>query len=116
VLVPVLIFVVLLSVGAFAGSRWLPDLAAGQVGGLAFFLVCGLIGAGLGILGIHIYLIVEEVRHASLGGYPKGVFVAAGIRAMVFEAGSVFGLAGIVYLLAPCPPEVDDELELEPAG
>lgn len=115
-LIPVLIFVILLSAGVIVGSRWLPDLAAGQVGGLAFFVVCGLIGAGLGLLGVHIYSIIEEVDHVTGGEYPKGVFVAAGIRAMVFEVGSLFGIASIVYLLAPRPSEVDDELELDPAG
>jgi hypothetical protein len=115
-LVPVLIFVVALSAGAVAAARWLPDLAAGPVGGLAFFVVCGLSGAGLGLFGVHLYLIVEEAKRATGGVYPKGVFIAAGIRAMTFEVGSLFGLASIVYLLAPRPSEIDDEPELEPAG
>jgi uncharacterized membrane protein YhhN len=58
--VPVAIFVVCLSAGVWAGVRWLPDLARGPVGGLAFFVVCGLLGAALGSLGLHIYSIVED--------------------------------------------------------
>jgi hypothetical protein len=80
VLVPVLVFLGCLSAGVVAGARWLPDLAAGQVGGLAFFLVCGMLGAALGLLGVHIY---------------------------VFEVGSLLGFAAVIYLLAP--PLEDDE-------
>jgi hypothetical protein len=115
-LVPVLIFLAGLSVGVLAAARWLPDLAPGQVGGLAFFVVCGLIGAAVGLLGVHIYLIVEEVRRLPATDAPsQGEAIAAGIRNIVFEVGSLLGFAGVMYLLAP-PPETDDEPGLEPAA
>jgi hypothetical protein len=116
VLVPVLIFLAGLSAGVLASARWLPDLAPGQVGGLAFFFVCGLIGAAVGLAGVDIYSIVQELNVRPLlgGGVGQGVLVASGIRGLVFEVGSLLGLAGIVYLLAP-PAEIDDAAEAEPA-
>jgi hypothetical protein len=113
ILVPVLIFLGGLAIGALVGARWLPDLAVGQVGGLAFFLVCGLIGAALGLLGVHIYLIVEELNHVP-SGVIQGEIVGGDLRNIIFECGSLIGLAGVVYLLAPAP-EVEDEPEGEPA-
>lgn len=118
-LVPVLIFAACMTAGVLVTSRWLPDLAAGSVGGLAFFVVCGLAGAALGLLSMHIYLIVEELDRVRIsvnsGGPPSGEIVAAGIRDIVFEVGSLVGLAGVVYLLAPAP-ELDDELEPQPVA
>ena len=117
ILVPALIFVVALSAGVVAGSRWLPDLAAGQVGGLAFFVVCGLIGVAFGLLGVHIYLITEEVKHLpSAGGLSQAEALAGGIRNICFEVGSLFGFASVVYLLAPRAPEIDGELEVGPVS
>jgi hypothetical protein len=99
-----------------AGSRWLPDLAAGQVGGLAFFVVCGLIGVAFGLFGEHIYLITEEVKHLPSAGLSQAEAIAGGIRNVCFEVGSLVGFASVVYLLAPRAPEMDSELEVEPAS
>jgi len=111
-LTPVLIFVVAAVVGAWACAQWLPDLAAGSVGGLAFFLVCGLAGAALGVIATHIYLMVRlaEERHLSF----RAEGMASQLQAMGFDAGTLAAFAGIVYLLAPAP-EVDDERETQPA-
>ena len=38
-LVPVLIFFVCFVAGVMSAARWLPDLAPGPIGGLAFFTV-----------------------------------------------------------------------------
>lgn len=100
--VPVLIFVACMIAGVFAAARWLPALEAGPVGGLAFFAVCGLIGGGVGEIGLHIYGIAETVDELHLA---KGVVVASELRAMLYEAGVLFGLAVAVYLLAPALPE-----------
>jgi hypothetical protein len=113
VLVPVLIFAAAFSIGIVASSRWIPDLAAGPVGGLAFFVVCGLIGAATGVLAMHIYMIVEELEQ--LGGHEQRGIVANGIRNIMFDVGSLTALASIVYLLAPEPLDVDDEPLVEPA-
>ncbi len=105
-LVPVLIFAACLSVGVTASSRWLPDLADGPVGGLAFFVVCGLLGIALGLLGLHIYSIVEGLE--STNGDFRKVLLADDLASMAWEVASVLGLAVVVYLLAP-PPETVDE-------
>jgi hypothetical protein len=110
VAVPILIFVACFVVGVGVAARWLPNLAAGSVGGLAFFAVCGLIGAGLALIGVNVYEIVESVN--KVGADNNGDFVALGLRAVLFESGSLFGLAMIVYLLAPAP---DEDIVAEPA-
>jgi hypothetical protein len=112
VLVPVLIFFGGMSVGAVSGARWLPDLAPGLVGGLAFFVVCGLLGAAVGLVGMHIYSIVDEIDRisGSLGGIGRGEIVAQGLRDILYEAGSLFAFASIIYLLAPPPAEDEPEV------
>jgi hypothetical protein len=65
-------------------------------------VVCGLLGAALGLVGLHIYSIVDELNHlGGLGGIRKGEILAAGLRDMLWEDGSLLGLAMVVYLLAP---------------
>jgi hypothetical protein len=108
VLVPILIFAGCLSVGVMASSRWLPDLAEGPVGGLAFFVVCGLLGIALGLLGLHIYSIVEGLEPGS--ETLRKVLLADDLENMAWEVGSVLGLAVIVYLLAPPVETVEEPL------
>jgi hypothetical protein len=98
-LLPVVILVACLCVGTFAGARWLPDLANGTVGGLAFFAVCGLLGAALGLVGLHIYSIVHGLGGTS--GRFRSELVATGLNGMLWEAGSLIGIATAIYLLAP---------------
>ncbi len=107
VLVPVFIFLACMSVGAVAGSRWTPDLATGQVGGLAFFIVCGLLGAALGLVGLHVYLMIEQLESFRGSAVSQGEIVGTGIRDILFEAGSVLGFAVVIYLLAPPPGDAD---------
>jgi hypothetical protein len=98
-LVPVAIFVTCLCVGVFAGARWLPDLAEGTVGGLAFFAVCGLLGAASALVGLHIYSIVHGLGGTT--GSFRSELVASGLNGMLWEAGSLVGIATAIYLLAP---------------
>jgi hypothetical protein len=109
-LIPVLIFVVAAFSSAVACSYWLPDLAAGSVGGLAFFLVCGLAGAAVGLLSMQIYSLVVDLEHfgAGSGALGRGEIVGEFLREVAFEVPSVLGFAAIVYLLAPAPEPVDD--------
>lgn len=101
-LVPALIFVVCFGTGTMASARWLPDLDVGPVGGLAFFTACGLLGAALSLLGIHVYLITNEIDHLHRElGVDKAEVLAAGMRDILFEVGSLIGFAAIVFLLAP---------------
>jgi hypothetical protein len=105
VAVPIAIFVVCITAGVFASSRWLPELHAGPVGGWAFFVVCGLLGAALALAGLHIYSIVEVAKHAvssaDFGRDFKAEIVASGVANMLWEVGSLLALATLVYLLAP---------------
>jgi hypothetical protein len=112
-LIPVLILAAGMSAGAVAGARWLPDLAPGSVGGLAFFVVCGLIGAAVGLVGLHIYEIVEELNRLTQGEIGRGYVVAGGLQSIAFEVGSLLAFASAVYLLAPAS-EQGVEPEAEP--
>jgi hypothetical protein len=93
--VPVGIFAGCLIVGVLAATRYLPELPPGRVPGLCFFLVCGMIGAGLALAGLDIYNAVEtgERLLGALG-------VSGALVEMLFQCGLVFGVAAIVYLLA----------------
>jgi hypothetical protein len=97
--VPIVIFVVLLSAGVWAGTRWLPDLAAGIVGGAAFFVTCGLLGAALAVLGLRIYGTVEDVSHSS--GYFRRADLSLNLVEILFEPAILLALACGVYLLSP---------------
>jgi hypothetical protein len=110
-LIPVLIFVVAFVAAVAASSRWLPDLAAGSVGGLAFFVVCGLLGAAAGLLGVQTYNLVEETNLGGESLLHGGELIGLGLQGMAFEVGSLLALTSIVYLLAPEPGH---ELEAEP--
>jgi hypothetical protein len=94
---PALIAAVCLFAGVAAAVRWLPDLAEGAVGGLTFFAVCGLLGAALALFGLHIYSIVEDLHDFG----ERGAILAGGLESMLWDTGSLVGLAVAVYLLAP---------------
>lgn len=97
--VPILIFVVCLLAGVFAMSSWLPELAAGSVGGFAFFVVCGLSGSALGVAGLRIYGVIEGVEGEPRGSF-KRLYVANTLTDMLWESGLLLGLAMVIYLLA----------------
>jgi hypothetical protein len=105
-LVPVLVFLVCFCVGVIAAARWLPDLAAGPVGGLAFFAVVGLFAAALSIAGLVAYTTIAEITNPpNRIGVDKAEILAGGIRNVLLDSGTISGLTGIVYLLAPAPDE-----------
>ncbi len=113
--IPVLVFLGAMSVGVLASARWLPDLADGRVAGIAFFLVCGMLGAALGLASMHIYAVVEELNRFHDNDYfDKGQIVAGALRTTVFDSGLLVGLASAVYLLAP-PPD-DEEPQAGPVA
>ncbi len=112
-LVPVAIFVACLCVGVFAGARWIPDLADGAVGGLAFFAVCGLLGAPSAIVGLHVYSIVHGLGGTT--GSFRSELVASGLNGMLWEAGSLVGIATAIYLLAPTVEITGQASDLERA-
>jgi hypothetical protein len=101
--VPALIFIACFGGGVLASTQWLPGIDRGPVGGVAFFAVCGLIGAGLGVVGLHVYEIAHELKITGLGGLTggRGGILASGLTSMLLDGGTVFGLATVAYLLAP---------------
>ena len=106
--VPIVVFFACLGAGVTAAARWLPDLAEGSRGGLAFFAVCGLLGAAVGIASLRVYSIVNSINEfKSLGG-GNGEIVASGLATMLWEAGSLIGFAALVYLLAPAAETVGE--------
>jgi hypothetical protein len=89
-----------------AAARWLPDLALGSVGGLAFFVVAGLVGAAAGVFGLNVYSIAHGLEYAdSHGAFDKADVLTAGFVNILRDTGTLIGLAGIVYLLAPAAEE-----------
>jgi hypothetical protein len=103
-LVPALVFVGCFGGGVLAATQWLlAELAPGPVGGIAYFAISGLIGAGLGLVGLHIYLLVRELEVNAGGGLYDGKadLLASGLLQIALDGGTVFGLATIAYLLAP---------------
>jgi predicted phage tail protein len=107
-LVPVLILFVCFIAGVMSSGRWLPDLAPGSVGGLAFFAVVGLFSAALSVGGLRAYLLITELNRSGLGG-SKAEILADGMQSILFDAGTLFAFAGIVFLLAPGPDEADEQ-------
>jgi hypothetical protein len=102
VLIPALIFVVCFGVGTAASAHWLPDLDSGPIGELAFFTVCGLLGAALSLFGIHVYSIIREIDHLHAEfGASKADLLTDGMQAILFEVGILVALAAIVFLIAP---------------
>lgn len=67
---------------------------------MAFVTVCVLLGAALGMVGLHVYSLIDELKHAT-SGLSEPEILAAILRDILLDAGTLLGLAGIVYLLAP---------------
>lgn len=99
--VAIIVFVGCFGFGSAAAARSLPDLGGGRVAGLAFFAVCGLLGGALALVGLHIYSIVNELTRRSIYGPLASEALAGELRSMLLDAGTLIGLAGILYLLAP---------------
>lgn len=99
-LVPIVIFIGCFAIGAHATARWLPEVGDGQIAGLAFLAVCGLLATALSLAGVNVYEIVMSLN-SSLKGEASADIVAAGLRLLLLDSGTIFGLAAIVYLLVP---------------
>ena len=104
---PILIFLAGFLVGAIAPARWLPDVGDGRVAGLAFLLICGLLGIVVALVAVHVYEIVRQLHNAAALGLAgeKPDVVANGITTTLSQIGPVLGIAAAVYLLAPAPDE-----------
>jgi hypothetical protein len=93
-----------------AAASWLPDFADGHIGGVAFFVVCGLIAARLAVVGVNVYLLVKDLEGTRLAGGIDTGLVADHVVALLVYAGVLFGLAGIVYLIAPSSSRESSEV------
>jgi hypothetical protein len=97
--VPVIVFLGCFIVGVAATTRWLPEIGGGPVGGLAFFAVCGLMAAALGLFGLGIEQTVRALESGS-GDLGRSL-VNIGLVSAARDASTLFGLAMVLYLLAP---------------
>jgi hypothetical protein len=100
----IIVAVVCFVAGTYASSRWLPELAPGPVGTIAFFVVCGLSGAALGLVGINIDQLVRGLEESEGSGRLRALIVSNGLTDILRDAGTIAGLALIGYLLAPKAP------------
>lgn len=73
-------------------------------------VVCCLLGAALGIVGLRIYGIANGLSDSN--GFFKYEIVTQGLSSMLWEAGSILGIATVVYLLAP-PDESDSQATVD---
>lgn len=113
--VPPIIVVVCFAGGVYAASRWLPELAPGPVGGLAFFAVCGLLGASLAVFGLNVYGVVDNLT-GGFAGFGERRILADGLESTLWETGVLVALALAVYLLAPRAGNLDDAARPDAAG
>ncbi len=106
-----LVFLGCFGIGMTVAARWLPDLAPGRVGGLAFTTVCILLGAALGMAGLHIYSLVSDLHHLPSGASQTEI-LAGILRNILLDTGTLIGFAGAIYLLAPPADEQPAAAEL----
>ena len=98
----IIVAVVCFSAGAVASARWLPALAEGPVGTIAFFVVCGLSGAALATVGIHFDGLARELERTGLDSSTlETSIVADRLIGAFFDGGALGALALIAYLIAP---------------
>ena len=77
---------------------------AGPVGSIAFFVVCGLSGAALSLIGINIDSIVRQLERGG-GGDLTTFILTNGLASIFRDAGTIAALSLVAYLLAPKAPE-----------
>jgi hypothetical protein len=92
--------------GSYAAARWLPALADGTVGAIAFFVVCGLAGVAVALIGVNVDSIVRQLEETGLrrSGEFEVLVVSSGLVSILRDSGTVAALALVAYLLAPKPP------------
>jgi hypothetical protein len=95
--------------GVMAAARWLPDLEEGPVGTMAFFVICGLCGAVVGLFGLNIDAMIKQAESLGRGGFEQ-VAVASGLLNILRDCGSVAAFALIAFLLAPRPSDQPDRI------
>ena len=104
---PIVIFLACFAAGGVAAARWLLSLPPGRTGGLVFLVVTGMRAAALALVGLHVYSIVHELNHSG-DHNEEAEIIAGGLRNLLWQAGTIFGLACAIFLLAPPLEEVDE--------
>ncbi|HUA11690.1 MAG TPA: hypothetical protein VMA83_06770 [Solirubrobacteraceae bacterium] len=111
-MVPLIVVVVCFAGGVWATLRWLPPLARGPAGTLAYYGVCVLAGGVLAIVGLEVWEVIHvlstsEPRGEGVFGRDKAEIVADALAQIFRDAGSLAALTLIAYLVAPKakPPE-----------
>jgi hypothetical protein len=104
VAVLVLVTVFCFIAGMMACSRWLPDFEDGPIGAAAFFVICGLGGAALALVGIGVDSTIRSLEESKAHAL-QVLVVSDGLITVLRDAGMIAALALIAYLLAPLAPE-----------
>ena len=86
-----------------------PTLGEGRVAGVAFLVVCGLVGMVFALVALHVYEIVRQLDSASsLGvGDAEPDVIANGLLATLRDIGPILGIAAAVDPSAPAPAASD---------
>jgi hypothetical protein len=113
---PIVIFLITSAGGVLLAARWLPEPAGTRNGTIAFWATCGLAGAGLALLALHVYEIIRLLNNAGPVGNTDPDIVATGITETLSEAGPILGLAAAVYLLAVARGEQTTHERSQAAG
>jgi hypothetical protein len=108
-LVLIVIAIACFIAGVVAAAQWLPDLAEGPVGTMAFFVICGLCGAVIGLFGLGIDSMIKQAESFGRGEFEQ-VAVADGLLNILRDCGSVAAFALIAFLLAPRPSDQPDRI------
>jgi len=105
----IVVAVVCFSAGSYAAARWLPALADGPVGTIAFLVVCGLGGVAVALIGINADSIARQLEQTGLrsGAEFEVLIVSTGLVSILRDSGTVAALALVAYLLAPKPPRAE---------
>ena len=93
--------------GAVATGQWLPELRRGPVGFAAMLVICGLAGAALASVGIHVDLIVRLLEKGGEGAFFQVSLIGSELTSLLLDSGVLAALALIAYFMAPKPQHAD---------
>jgi hypothetical protein len=68
------------------------------VGSLTLFVICGLLGVAVAMVGLHLYLIATALERSDILGH--GPLLANELVDMLWDVGALVGLALIVFLMS----------------
>jgi hypothetical protein len=95
VAVPPVIFAGCLIAGVFAATSLVPDLPGGVVAGIVYFVVCGMVGVAVALVGLDIFQMVEGPSFTG-----RSFVVAGELSDMGWQVSLVLGVAALLYIAA----------------